>query len=668
MTDTYPALLEPLSLGFTTLKNRVLMGSMHTGLEEQKDFKRLAAFYQLRAQHDVGLIVTGGFSPNRAGRLAPFAASLINPKDAQKHHCITEAVHNADGKIVLQLLHAGRYGYHPFIEAPSAIKSPISPFTPWKMSARRILKTIAHFVRAAKLAQSAGYDGVEIMGSEGYLINQFLVTHTNHRKDEWGGTYAHRMRFPVEIVRQIREAVGEKFIIIYRLSMLDLVAEGSNLEEILQLAQAIEAAGATCINTGIGWHEAKIPTIATMVPPGAFAPVTQHLRQAVDLPIIASNRINTPELAESLLQAGVTDMVNLARPFLADPAFVQKAKQGNAHHINTCIACNQACLDNVFKHKVASCMVNPQACHELDYVVQSTSTPKRLAVVGAGPAGLAFAVTAQQRGHQVTLFEEAPQIGGQFNLAKQIPGKQDFHHTLRYFSAQIQALNISLRLGMTASAEDLSGFDEIVLSTGVVPFIPEIPGVDHPKVMTYLDYFQAQRPVGNKIAIIGAGGIGMDVASHVTHAAAQNEVDYYQQWGIDIQVNHRGGIVPPRPTVTPKRVYLLQRKHGKPGQNLGKTTAWAHRLSLKQQQVQTRSGVHYERIDDAGLHLLIGEQRELLTVDTIILCAGQRPRQTLYETLKAQNHRVHLIGGAYEARELDAKAAIEQAYQLALSI
>jgi 2,4-dienoyl-CoA reductase (NADPH2) len=668
-SSPYPALFEPLSLGFTTLKNRILMGSMHTGLEEDRHtLKRLAAFYQARAVNDVGLIVTGGFSPNRAGRLAPFSSKLMYTHEARKHVCITQAVHEAGSKIVLQLLHAGRYGYHPFIEAPSAIKSAISPFTPWKMSKRRLLKTITHFVKSAKLAQYAGYDGVEIMGSEGYLINQFLVTHTNHRQDEWGGDYKNRIRFAVEIVRQIREAVGENFIIIYRLSMLDLVPEGSKLDEILFLAAAIQQAGATLINTGIGWHEARIPTIATMVPPGTFTSITQLLKQTVTLPLITSNRINTPELANQIIQQGEADMVNLARPFLADPAFVRKAKQDQADSINTCIACNQACLDQVFNQKIASCLVNPQACHELELISEPTAAPKRLAVVGAGPAGLAFAVTAAQRGHQVTLFEAAAQIGGQFNLAKTIPGKHDFHHTLRYFTNQINQLNIELRCDTFANPQDLIDYDEVILATGVVPQIPDIPGIGHPNVMTYLEYLQGHRQAGDSIAIIGAGGIGMDVAAHLTHDSPDDKAAFCQQWGIDLTLSHRGGLVPPHPNLTSKRVYLLQRKPGKPGQNLGKTTAWAHRLSLKQQQVQFLSGVTYESIDDAGLHLRINDQQQLLSVNTIILCTGQRSCIDLYEPLLNQGTTVHRIGGADQARELDAKAAIEQAYKLAISI
>jgi 2,4-dienoyl-CoA reductase (NADPH2) len=663
----FPALFEPLSLGFTTLKNRILMGSMHTGLEEDHDFKRLAAFYQARASNEVSLIVTGGFSPNRAGRLAPFSAKIMHARDARKHACITNTVHEAGSKIVLQLLHAGRYGYHPFIVAPSPIKSPISPFTPWAMSQRRILKTIKHFVKAAKLAQLAGYDGVEIMGSEGYLINQFLITHTNHRQDAWGGELKNRMRFAIEIVRQIREAVGTHFIIIYRLSMLDLVPEGSKLDEILSLAQAIEAAGATLINTGIGWHEAKIPTIATLVPPGAFTHLTQLLKQVIQLPVITSNRINTPELANQLIESNVADMVSLARPFLADPAFVNKAKLGESPSINTCIACNQACLDQVFKNQIASCLVNPQACHEIEFNPQSTPTPKHLAVVGAGPAGLAFAVAAALRGHHITLFESKPQIGGQFNLAKLIPGKADFQHTLRYFSTQIEQLKIQLRTGTDAKTTDLIDFDEIILATGVVPKIPDIPGIKHPSVMTYLDYLQGLRQPGNKIAIMGAGGIGMDVATHLTHSSSVNPDDFYKEWGIDMTVSHRGGLIPAHPTITSKQIYLLQRKKGKPGQNLGKTTAWIHRLNLKQ-QVQFLSGVTYENIDDAGLHLLINEQRQVLTVDSIILCTGQNAHADLYEPLINQGRKVHLIGGAYQALELDAKAAIEQAYRLALTI
>ncbi|MCX7115416.1 MAG: NADPH-dependent 2,4-dienoyl-CoA reductase [Gammaproteobacteria bacterium] len=666
---TNSILFNPLDLGFTTLKNRILMGSMHTGLEEDAShFEKLAAFYRLRAEHDVGLIVTGGFSPNRAGRLAPFSAKLTTAKEAEKHTVITQAVHDAGGKIALQILHAGRYGYHPFIVAPSRIRSPISFFTPWTMSERCILKTIEHFVRAATLAQSAGYDGVEIMGSEGYLINQFLVTHTNHRQDEWGKTFKHRMRFPVEIVKRVREAVGERFIIIYRLSVLDLIPDGSSHLEVVELAKAIQDAGATLINTGIGWHEAKIPTIATVVPPGAFASVAQLIKQAVSIPVIASNRINTPELAKQILDTGTADMVSLARPFLADPAFVKKAQQNQSASINTCIACNQACLDHVFKNKLASCLVNPQACHETLLICTPTEIPKKLAVVGAGPAGLAFSVTAAQRGHQVTLFEAAAQIGGQFNLAKVIPGKEDYQHTLRYFEYQLQQHHVDVRCGVEATLEHLNDFDEIILATGVVPRIPDIPGIQLPHVMTYTEVLQGTRQPGNKIAIIGTGGIGIDVATWLTRPHHQDAQDFYQDWGIDLSLSHRGGVVSPNPHKTNKTIYVLQRSNRKPGLNLGKTTAWIHRLHLKQQKVIFLANARYNYIDEAGLHLHIKDEPQLLTVDTIILCAGQESRSTLYLPLKNKGRTVHCIGGAHQALELDAKAAIEEAYRLALEI
>ena len=665
----FSALFAPLSLGFTSLKNRILMGSMHTGLEEDSwSLKRLAAFYKARAEQDVGLIITGGFSPNRTGRLAPFSAKIMHKYEARKHFCITDTVHASNSKILLQLLHAGRYGYHPFIEAPSKIKSPISPFTPWEMSPRRILKTIKLFAKAAKLAQYAGYDGVEIMGSEGYLINQFLVTHTNHRQDEWGGSFKNRMRFPSEIIKAVRDLVGEKFIIVYRLSMLDLIPEGSKLDEILLLAKEIEKAGATMLNTGIGWHEAKIPTIAAVVPQGAFAQVTPLLRQAVKLPLITTNRINTPHIANEIIKNRMADVVSMAPPVFADPAFVSKTKANNQDAINTCIACNQACLDHVFKHQRASCLVNPEACYELERAPLKTMYPKKIAVVGAGPAGLAFAITASQRGHKVTLFEANNEIGGQFNLAKLIPGKQDFKETLRYFNYQIANLKIQLITGHSAKTQDLTNFSAVILATGVTPNIPDIPGIEYKSVMTYLEYLKNPHKVSQKIAILGAGGIGIDVATHLAHSYTSSLENYYQQWGIDISLSNRGGLIEAHPKVTPKTIYLLQRKLGKPGQNLGKTTAWAHRLSLKQQHVHFINGVTYEKIDSLGLHITVKGEMQVLKVDNIILCTGQRSLANLYTPLKDLGKTVHLIGGAAKAAELDAKGAILAAHQLACNI
>ncbi|HCW6760259.1 TPA: NADPH-dependent 2,4-dienoyl-CoA reductase [Legionella pneumophila] len=662
----FKAIFQPLDLGFTQIKNRLLMGSMHTGLEEDKEnLNRLASFYRERAQGGVGLIVTGGFAPNRAGRLAPFAAKLTNSKEQHRHEVITQAVHEAGGKIALQILHAGRYGYHPFIVAPSGIKSPISPFKPWEMSKRRIIKTIKHFARCARLAQLAGYDGVEIMGSEGYLINQFIVTHTNHRRDEWGGSFSNRIRFPIEIVRSVREAVGEHFIIIYRLSMLDLVAEGSNWQEVVTLAKAIEQAGASLINTGIGWHEARIPTIGTMVPSAAFTPVTQHLKPEIKIPVITSNRINTPELANQLLEDGVADMISMARPFLADPCFAEKAKLGESKAINVCIACNQACLDQVFVNKTASCLVNPRACNETTLVYETTNQPKAIAVVGSGPAGLAFAVTAAERGHKITLFEKANQIGGQFNLAKKIPGKEEFQHTLNYFAYQLQKYKVDVRLNTEATVELLKDYDEVVLASGIIPRVPEIKGIDHKKVVSYIDVITQNKPVGSRVAVIGAGGIGFDVAEFLTHDHQLTSEQFYNEWGIDISGQHRGGLKPPEIAPSPREVYLLQRKKEKMGKRLGKTTGWIHRSSLKHKQVKMLSGVNYERIDAQGLHLTIDDKPQVLEVDSIVICAGQIELKNLYEPLKMAGKLVHLIGGAYKALELDARHAIDQACRLA---
>ncbi|MGQ3891351.1 oxidoreductase [Legionella sp. CNM-4043-24] len=666
----FKALFQPLDLGFTQLKNRILMGSMHTGLEEDKEgLQRLAAFYRERALGGAGLIVTGGIAPNRAGRLAPFAAKMTNSSEQHRHELVTQAVHDAGGKIAMQILHAGRYGYHPFVVAPSAIKSPISPYKPWAMSRRRVAKTIQHFVRCARLAQAAGYDGVEIMGSEGYLINQFIVTHTNKRQDEWGGSFQNRIRFPIEIVRQTREAVGENFIIIYRLSMLDLIADGSSWEEVVELGKAIEQAGATLINTGIGWHEARIPTIATMVPEAAFTDITKRLRPELSIPVITSNRINTPELANRLLEEGKADMVSMARPFLADPQFAEKARLGEREAINVCIACNQACLDQVFVNKSASCLVNPRACNETELVYQTVHRPKRIAVVGAGPAGLAFATVAAERGHQVTLFEQSGRLGGQFNLAKNIPGKEEFQHTINYFSWQLEKYQVDIRLNTSADISALQGYDDVVLATGIKPRTPDIEGIQHPMVMSYIELIEKIKTPGDKVAVIGAGGIGFDVAEWLTHSRGENErSEFYNEWGIDMHAEHRGGLKPAVTEPSPRQVYLLQRKKEKLGKNLGKTTGWVHRLSLKHKKVVMLSGVEYLRIDDQGLHIRINGEVQVLPVNTVVVCAGQTELRDLVEPLRQAGLSVHVIGGAFKAMELDARHAIDQACRLAALI
>jgi len=662
----FKALFQPLDLGFTHLKNRMLMGSMHTGLEEDKEsLQRLAAFYRERALGGAGLIVTGGIAPDRAGRLSPFGAKLTNSKEQQRFELVTHTVHEAGGKIALQILHAGRYGYHPFLVAPSPIKSPISPFKPWVLSKRRIHKTIEHFARCAKYAQKAGFDGVEIMGSEGYLINEFIVTHTNQRTDEWGGSFSNRMRFPVEIVKRVREVVGEKFIIIYRLSMLDLIAEGSSWEEVVILAKAIEQAGATILNTGIGWHEARVPTIATMVPPAAFTQITKHLKPEINIPIITSNRINTPEIANRLLEEGVADMVSMARPFLADANFAEKARIGESEAINVCIACNQACLDRVFVNKTASCLVNPRACNETELVYETAITPKRIAVVGSGPAGMAFSAVAAERGHLVTIFEKSDKLGGQFNLAKRIPGKEEFQHTIDYFSYQLHKYNVSIRFQTEATADMLRDFDEVVLASGIKPRLPDIPGINHAKVMGYVDVIMGRKVPGQRVAVIGAGGIGFDVSEWLTHDHEINKNVFFDEWGIDIKVAHRGGIKTPDIKPANREVYLLQRKKEKMGKNLGKTTGWIHRLSLKHKKVHMMSGVAYERIDDQGLHILLDDKPHILAVDSIVICAGQTELRDLFEPLRAAGKSVHLIGGAFKALELDARHAIDQACRLA---
>ncbi|MFQ1714738.1 FAD-dependent oxidoreductase [Aeromonas veronii] len=676
----YPHLLTPLDLGFTQLRNRVLMGSMHTGLEEEKGgFDKLAAFYAERARGGVGLIVTGGIAPNLRGRLVPHGSQLSFPWQVSKHKKVTSAVHQEGGKIALQILHAGRYAYHPFSLAPSALKAPISPFKPRAMSERQIRGTIRDFAATAALAKAAGYDGVEVMGSEGYLINQFICERTNKRTDGWGGSSENRMRFPVEIVRAIRERVGTDFIIIFRLSMLDLVEQGSTLEEVIALGKALEAVGVTLINTGIGWHEARIPTIATSVPRGAFSWVTAELKKHLKVPLITTNRINTPEVAERILAGGEADMVSMARPFLADPEFVIKAAENRADEINTCIACNQACLDHVFKQKRASCLVNPRACFETELTFGRVPQPKKLAVVGAGPAGLAFACYAAERGHQVSLFDQASEIGGQFNFAKQIPGKEEFHETLRYFAKRLEKCGVELYLGQRQSAESLlgGGFDEVILATGIRPRTPNIPGIEHPKVMSYLDVLRDHKPVGQKVAVIGAGGIGFDVAEFLVEKRVEKKVEtdadghrdhWLKEWGIDKQLDQRGGLTIPEVDAPERQIWLLQRKESKVGDGLGKTTGWIHRTVLKNRKVQMLSGVQYLGIDDEGLHIQVGETKQCLPVDQVIVCAGQEPLKELQAGLQAAGKPVHIIGGADVAAELDAKRAIRQGAELAAII
>jgi 2,4-dienoyl-CoA reductase (NADPH2) len=674
MTNPYPHLLRPLDLGFTTLKNRVLMGSMHVGLEEAPNgFERMAAFYAERARGDVGLIVTGGIAPNERGRPMHGGAMLTTQEEAERHRTITRAVHAEGGKIAMQILHFGRYSYQPMLVAPSALQAPINPFTPHELSGEEVEDTIDDFVRCAALAQHAGYDGVEIMGSEGYLINEFIAMRTNHRTDRWGGSYENRMRFPVEIVHRVRERVGRDFIIIYRLSMLDLVEGGSTLEEVVQLAQAVEQAGATIINTGIGWHEARIPTIATKVPRGAWAWVTQQLMGKVSVPLVATNRINTPELAEQLLAEGACDMISMARPFLADAAFVRKAREGRADEINTCIGCNQACLDHTFAGKVTSCLVNPRACHETEIDIKPAGQRKRVAIVGAGPAGLACAVTAASRGHAVTLFEASAEIGGQFNIAKKVPGKEEFNETLRYFRRQIELTGVELRLATRASAEALmqEGFDEIVVATGVLPRELRIEGAGHAKVLGYLDVLRDGKPVGRDVAIVGAGGIGFDVAEYLVHEGESASLDpqkFFAEWGVDTSYAERGGLRRAAVGVAARRVQLLQRRRSKVGDNLGKTTGWIHRTALKARGVGMSSSVEYQRIDDDGLHVSVDGVPQTLAVDNVVICAGQEPLRELADQLQAAGRKVHLIGGASEAAELDAKRAIHEGTTLAAAL
>jgi len=670
--SAYPRLLEPLDLGFCTLKNRVLMGSMHTGLEESGNgFAKLAAFYAARARGGVGLIITGGIAPSAEGAIFPAAAALTNDEEADHHRPITAAVHAEGGRICLQILHAGRYAYHRGAVAPSALKAPISPVTPKAMSEDNIERTIVDYVRCAALAQSAGYDGVEVMGSEGYLINEFTVRQTNQRDDRWGGSMENRHRFPVEIVRRIRERVGREFIIIYRLSMLDLMEGGAPWEEIVALAKAVEAAGATLINSGFGWHEARIPTIATMVPRAAFTWVTRRMQGEVGIPLITSNRINTPEVAEQVLARGDADMVSLARPFLADPDFVAKAAAGRSAEINTCIGCNQACLDHIFEAKACTCLVNPQACRETEFVIAPAVQKQRVAVVGAGPAGMAAAATAAERGHAVTLFDSAAEIGGQFNLARRIPGKEEFAETLRYFGQRLAKAGVEVCLNRRVAAADLVGrFDTVLLATGIAPRTPAIPGIGHAKVASYIEVLTGKKAVGRTVAVIGAGGIGFDVSEFLTHAdLAGDPIEHYRrEWGIDRTYANAGGLCPPWEEERPRQLWLLQRKASKVGDGLAKTTGWIRRTLLGRRGVQMLAGVSYDRIDDAGLHITVDGQARCLEVDSIVVCAGQEPLRELEAPLQAAGLTVQRIGGADVAAELDAKRAIDQGTRVAAAL
>ncbi|WET41214.1 NADPH-dependent 2,4-dienoyl-CoA reductase [Citrobacter enshiensis] len=671
---SYPSLFAPLDLGFTQLKNRVLMGSMHTGLEEYPDgAERLAAFYAERAKHGVALIVSGGIAPALSGVGMEGGATLNDARQLPFHRTITDAVHDEGGKIALQILHTGRYSYQPHLVAPSALQAPINRFTPHELTHDEILQLIDDFARCAQLAREAGYDGVEVMGSEGYLINEFLTVRTNQRQDQWGGDYANRMRFAVEVVRAVRQRVGNDFIIIYRLSMLDLVENGGTFEETVQLAQAIEAAGATIINTGIGWHEARIPTIATPVPRGAFSWVTRKLKGHVTIPLVTTNRINDPQVADDILARGDADMVSMARPFLADAELLSKAESGRADEINTCIGCNQACLDQIFVGKVTSCLVNPRACHETKMPVLPAVVKKNLAVVGAGPAGLAFAINAAARGHAVTLFDANAEIGGQFNIAKQIPGKEEFYETLRYYRRMIDVTGVTLKLNQFVSADCLQSFDEVILASGIAPRQPPIAGIDHPKVLTYLDVLRDKAPVGKRVAIVGCGGIGFDTAMYLSQPGdptSQSIAEFCAEWGIDTSLQQAGGLRPEGPHLSrsPRQIVMLQRKASKPGQGLGKTTGWIHRATLLSRGVKMIPAVSYQKIDDEGLHVLINGEPQLLAVDNVVICAGQEPRRELADPLHAAGKVVHLIGGCDVAMELDARRAIAQGTRLALGI
>ncbi|MEP4979425.1 NADPH-dependent 2,4-dienoyl-CoA reductase [Ascidiaceihabitans sp.] len=674
--SAYPHLLAPLDLGFTTLKNRVLMGSMHTGLEETKDWNRVAEFYAERARGDVGLMVTGGIGPNLEGSVLPGAAMMTTQDDIDNHSIVTKRVHDAGGKIAMQILHAGRYAYGPKCVAPSAIKSPISPFPPTELDEEGIEKQIQDIADTAKRAREAGYDGVEIMGSEGYFLNQFLVTHTNKREDRWGGSYENRMRLPIEVVRRTREAVGDDFIIIYRLSMIDLVPNGSTHDEVVQLAKEVEKAGATIINTGIGWHEARIPTIATSVPRAAFAWVTKKLMGQVNIPVITSNRINTPEVGEEVLSTGCADMVSMARPMLADAHFVAKTAAGKGAQIAPCIGCNQACLDHTFGGKISSCLVNPRACYETELVLNATDAKKTVAIVGAGPAGLSTAMAAAERGHTVTVFDKSDEIGGQLNMAKQVPGKEEFWGLVDWYRTMMDEMGITVELGREVGADDLTGFDEVVIATGVMPRDPGIPGQDGDNVLSYIDVLRAKAPVGKKVAVIGAGGIGFDVSEYLAHEGESTTVNlpaWMTEWGVTDPAEHRGGLAPegPQPHAPARQITLLQRKAQKHGKNLGKTTGWIHRAALKMKDVEFVGGVNYEKIDDKGLHVSFGEAREnptLIEADTIVMCAGQLPERSLADALEAKGINAHVIGGADVAAELDAKRAIDQGTRLAATL
>ncbi|MFE9560541.1 FAD-dependent oxidoreductase [Streptomyces sp. NPDC006487] len=668
----YPHLLSPLDLGFTTLPNRVIMGSMHTGLEEhERGFERLAAFYAERARGGAGLIVTGGIAPNDAGRPFEGGARLTTEEEAAEHRVITDAVHAEGGKIAMQILHFGRYAYHKDLVAPSALQAPISPFVPNALTDAEVERTIEDFVRAARLAKLAGYDGVEIMGSEGYLVNEFIAAATNKRTDRWGGAYENRVRFPLEIVRRTRAAVGEEFILVYRLSMLDLIPGGSTLDEVVHLAKEVEAAGATIINTGIGWHEARIPTIATSVPRGAYTWVTKRLMGAVSVPLVTSNRINTPEIAEELLADGRADLVSLARPFLADADFVAKAAAGRSETINTCIGCNQACLDHTFSGKLTTCLVNPRACNETELILSPTQLKKRVAVVGAGPAGLACAVSAAGRGHAVTLYEASGHIGGQLDIARRIPGKEEFEETIRYYGTQLAEHAVEVKLNTRADVETLRGYDEVVVATGVTPRTPDIEGVDGPNVVSYLDVLRDGAPVGQRVAVLGAGGIGFDVAEFLTDSgegASQDPEVYFRHWGVDTAYTGPGGLTAPERPAPPRQVHLLQRKNTKVGAGLGTTTGWIHRAELKHRGVVSVAGAAYDRIDGEGLHITVEGEQRLVPADTVVLCTGQEPRRDLYEALRAAGVEAHLIGGADVAAELDAKRAIRQGTELAATL
>ena len=672
MSNAYPHLMAPLDLGFRTLKNRSLMGSMHTNLEEAPGgFERMAAYYAARAAGGIGMIVTGGFAPNIEGGGMPNATMIATDEDIQKHKLITQAVHKEDGVICLQILHTGRYAYHPKLVSCSPLQAPINQFVPKELDEAGIEKQIQDFVSCALNSQKADYDGVEIMGSEGYFINQFICKRTNHRTDRWGGSYENRTRLALEIVRRTREAVGKEFIIIFRLSMLDLVEGGSTWQEVVELAKGVEKVGATIINTGIGWHEARVPTIATSVPRGAFVEITKRMKQEVNIPLCTTNRINTPEVAEDILATGNADIISMARPMLADPDFMLKAKAGKSDEINTCIGCNQACLDHIFQMKLVSCLVNPQACHETKLLIEPTTEPKEIAVVGAGPAGLAAATTAARRGHNVTLFEADTQIGGQFNIAKQVPGKEEFSETLRYFKKQLELTGVNVKLNTRASEADLIGFNEVLLATGIVPRQLDIPGIEHSKVLNYLDVLRDKKPVGKRVAIIGAGGIGFDVGEYLSHQGPSTSLDkdaYMKEWGVDLSGSTPGGLIEPNPEPSPREIFLLQRKSSKVGAGLGKSTGWIHRTVLKNKGVKMLKDVQYHKIDNEGLHISIEGQQQLLEVDNIIICAGQDSHRALQSKLETNKVKVTLIGGADIASELDAKRAIKQGTEVAAAL